>query len=223
MANGSAMVESSLNTFSGQMRSLAVYGDFMVAATGSIPDATLSFFELATPRSLHQLAAGAGGGSFAEVGPGFLYSGNGRVHDLDNNNNSLAATAALIDLPGAGSDDFLYDMVRMGDTMVTAQGGGFVLYDVSDANDRNGGTLYDINDTTTVMHWSAGTRVTGVEAWGNYLVVVEVRPTGVWLEVYDARPILNPGMGVTFNASTHWRASSWCCPSRHRRPRCGPT
>ena len=69
---------------------------------------------------MHQVASGAGAGPFADVGPGFLYSGNGRVHDLHAGPvmNPVAPEIVF----GTLNDHWAYDMARFGDRMITAQG-----------------------------------------------------------------------------------------------------
>ncbi|MDP1824652.1 MAG: carboxypeptidase-like regulatory domain-containing protein [Archangium sp.] len=204
MRLATSMSESSLNTFPGAVRSVAEYGDFLVVGSNYALNATLHFFELATPRSMHQVASGSGGGPFADLGPGFLYSGMARVHDLHAGPvmNPVAPEAIF----GTLDDHWAYDMARFGDRVVTAQGPGFIIFNTEDETDRNGGTVWDVADATTVMLPSTGRRVTGVEAWGNYLVAAEVRADGVWVEVFDARPLRNPA-AATFNATTHSRGA----------------
>lgn len=204
MQSITSMYESSLNTFSGAVRSVAEYGDYLIVGSDSSPNSTLHFFELATPRSMHQVASGPGAGPFADLGPGFLYSGLGRVHDLHTGsamNPTIAAPIAF----GTLDDVWAYDMARYDDRMIAAEGTGFIIFNVQDANDRNGGTVFDIADTSTVM-LPAGRRVTGIEAWGNYLVASEVRADGIWIEVFDARPLRNAS-ATAFNATTHTRGS----------------
>ncbi len=199
MTLASAMYESSVNTFDSSVRSVTQYGDYLIVGG----DQTLHFFELATPRSMRQVASGQGGGPFADVGPGFLYSGMGRVHDL-HVGPVMAPTVTNPIAFGTLDDVWAYDMARFGDRMIAAEGTGFIIFNVEDASDRTSSTVFDMSDTTTVM-LPAGRRVTGVEAWGNYLVAAELRADGLWVEVFDARPLRNPN--VVFNATTHSRGA----------------
>ncbi|MBX7099570.1 MAG: carboxypeptidase regulatory-like domain-containing protein [Myxococcaceae bacterium] len=205
MTDLNAISESSFNTSgSPSMRTVATYGNFLV--TGSaIPGGSftgeLDFFELATPRSLHEIANGSGAGPYAEVGPGFLYSSGNRVYDLHRG-------ALLSPEPGTFSGStpgtyFSYDVTRIGDLMVSAQGPGFLISDSSAQTDHSVGTVYGPVSDVTQVNLPAGRRVTGVEVFGNHLIAAEVRTDGLWLEVFDARPLTNRSSGTAFNPVTH--------------------
>lgn len=197
-----SMRETGLSVTSGG-RVASVWGNYLLLA-GS---ADLTLFEIATPRSMHLTATGTGSaaGSSNDVGPGFLYTSVGVTYD-QHSGGPLAPLSPSIDFP-LGYDTWAYDMARFGDTVVSAHGQGFILFDTSKQTDRDGATTWSqAGDTVTAVLPVTTRRVTGVEAWGNWLIAAEIRSDGLWLEAFDARLIRNRQMG-TFDASSQSRAS----------------
>lgn len=166
---------------------LVTYGNYVIAATGQ----NLRFYEVATPRALRSVGAVQGSGFFPEVVGSFLFTG-GRVFDLQNG----AQPAQPDDSLGTCWNGSAYDE----DLEVNGRGDGFVVRSVEPAVDRTAVTDYSAGVSTTVT--LTGSRVTDVELWGNYIVVAEVRTTGYWLEVFDARKARNRSGGVMTSADS---------------------
>lgn len=192
---------SSLQTVA--LSALKTYGNhLLVGGYGE-----LQILELATPRTLHEVASATTGGSFVDVAGGLLYTGNGLVHDL--HGGTLEAVDTLTVPAGmAATQHFLFDQTRFDSTLVTAQGaGGFLVATLEKLDDRDPATHLAAADALLVPHHLAGTRVTGVRAAGNFLVAAEVRADGVWLEVFDARALRNRQGLATFAPASATRGS----------------
>lgn len=160
---------------------VVTYGNYVIAATGQ----SLRFYEVATPRALRSVGAVQGSGYYPKVMGSFLFTG-GRVFDLQNG----AQPAQPDDSLGTCWNGAAYGE----DLEVNGRGDGFVVRSVEPATDRLSSTDYALGTSTTVT--LTGARVTDVEVWGNYIVVAEVRPTGYFLEVFDARDARNRGAAV---------------------------
>ena len=135
---------------------------------------------------------------------GFLYTGNGAVHDLHSGSMTLVDPLSV---PAAMSSwYFSFDQTRFDSTLVTAQGaGGLMLANLEKVNDRDSTTHMVAGDSLLVP--VSGSRITGVKAHGNLLIAAEVRANGVWLEVFDARALRNRQGIASFNPATASRGA----------------
>lgn len=162
------------------------FGNYAITANGS----TLRFFETATPRALANTLSVANSGSFPKVVGGFVYTG-ARVIDLQGGvQPPLPDVTVTTCWNGASYGDGFE---------VEGRGDGFATRNLDTATDRS--TLSFFSSSNDVL-LAAGTRVTDVEVWGNYIVAAEVRTTGVWLEVFDARKLKNRAGNVMSTADS---------------------
>ncbi|MDP1922430.1 MAG: carboxypeptidase-like regulatory domain-containing protein [Myxococcales bacterium] len=164
-------------------KSIVAYGPYLAVSTNT---GRAQFYELATPRALRVSATRSTGSIFAAEGS-FLFGANGSVLDLQAgpvptelvsqvaNNNPLACA---------------HDVVPVGEFLVRAPigEGRLDVLDVSNATDRLGSTSVTYLPFTSgyTVPLSSVIGVHAIEAWGNFLVVLESRATGFYLEVFRA-------------------------------------
>jgi hypothetical protein len=164
---------------------VTTYGTYLLTSSTS----DLVIFETATPRSPHEIGGAEGGGAFAGVSDGLLYMGTQHVYDLQNagvNPQPLINTVV---------PDCVYESTHFEDFIVSAVGPNLVVTRVEKLTDRDPSTNLTAADTVTLAA-PAGTTLTSVQPYGNYLVLGEVRADGAYVEVLDVRPIRNRSMAA---------------------------
>jgi hypothetical protein len=171
-------------------RATAVYGNYVLQAkpANGLNYPRLQIYEAARPRALHSVGIGDTPGGKAEIGPGFAYSVGGAVFDLLANPPTAVGS-------GSSTETCTYDGVRVDDVMVAGSftsalvgsGSGVLrVTPLETATDRNPSTIYSIGAYSTSLNAGAGNRPQAIKLFGNRLVVVETRTTGLWLKIYDA-------------------------------------
>lgn len=182
--------EVGVHSFAASSPTIAhVFGNYSVLVSFSGSSPRLRFLELSTPRALSVQATAVGVGGDLTVRPGFVLGGTGNVFDINSGDAPIRLTTTSDGLCTTRSAWF--DNVEIG-----ANGNNLVVRDLELWVDRNPATTPTAvaPDRYTVA-LPAGTRVSGVAAWGNYLVAAEVRNTGavgtdgVWLEVFNVRRV----------------------------------
>jgi hypothetical protein len=161
-----------------QADGVVAFGNYAVAVTGS----TLRFYEVATPRALSSIGSEVLSGASIEVQGGFALTG-GRVFDLQGSQ-LIAPT-----WPSTGSTSTTcFNGTAFGEALeFGGRGDGFVARNLESSMDRTTATGEAGGDTVTL----AGARVTDVALHGNHLIVAEIRPAGLYLEVFDIRRARN--------------------------------
>jgi hypothetical protein len=172
------------------------YGTYLLTTSTS----DLVIFETATPRSPHEIGGAEGGGAFAGVSDGLLYMGTQHVYDLQNagvNPQPLINTVV---------PECIYESTHLEDFIVAAAGPNLIVTRVEKLTDRDPSTSLTGADTVSLAA-PAGTTVTSVQPYGNYLVLGELRADGAYLEVLDARPIRNRSMAAGWVWANQTRGS----------------
>ncbi len=204
LSEGGYLVGTGLGSFS----TPEVYGNYLVmGGTDSV-----SFFEIATPRSMHQVALSSVGasGMSNDVAPGFFFSGDGVTYDL-HRLSSFGPISPMLDYGAYAFDYWSYDMARFDDFVVSAQGQGMVVFDASKQTDRDATTNWSTADGVASVFSVTTKRVTGLAAYGNFLIAAESRSDGLWLEVFDARRLRNRQLGA-FDVNTQSKGSFQVAP-----------
>lgn len=159
------------------------FGNNVVMTGGFGANARVWFYELATPRALRTIASTPGAGRHASVVDGFLHTGNGVTYDLLSS--SYSPTVA------GGSPGCSLGHAVAGEVEVVTRGDGFTVRKLDVATDRDGSTnaftTYDVTGLT------GSPRISDAAFWGNSLLLASLRPTGVFIEVCDARKLFNRG------------------------------
>ncbi|MBL8909976.1 MAG: carboxypeptidase regulatory-like domain-containing protein, partial [Archangium sp.] len=137
-------------------------------------------FELSTPRALTSRASAVGStGSGLQLEPGFAFTSSGRAWDLYG---GLVPPAIEADGP-CQTRAAWWPGIEIG-----ANGNQLLVTDIDAITDRN---PLSVTTRTPIPLGTFGRRVSGVAAWGDYLVAAEVRTDagvngdGLWLEVFD--------------------------------------
>lgn len=166
-----------------------------VVVVGNVLNA-LSFVELATPRGLtvDSITQGAGGALWVQQG--FLHSAGFVTWDLQQGGYPVLTGSAAVCSTG--------NVAVFGDTEVFAIGNGVRVHDFE--LDLDGSVFTQSASATYTATWTTG-RVTGVAAWGQFLVASVVRSDGVYLDVLDARKLSNKYFGTNFSFAADLRAS----------------
>lgn len=165
------------------------------ALTNGTPNVTL--LELATPRNFStRTTVDSRGFGRPEVRPGFaIVPGRPAVYDLH------SGDVPVLVPDGTVPADCQTGVTFFGDLQVVAMGTNVRITNLEPLMDRNAATVVNAAATECtgatnsndycVTHPVAGTRVLDVAAWGNYLVLAELRASGqqLWVEVFDARTL----------------------------------
>jgi hypothetical protein len=157
------------------------FGNNAVMAGGSTTDSKVWFYELATPRALRTIATSPGAGRHATVQDGFLFTGSGIAFDLLR----PGTVPTISPVPAAAC---VLGHAVSGDVEVVTKNDGFTVTRLDPATDRDSST----NTLTTYSVVMTGSpRITDVKFWGPWLLLAAVRPTGVSVDICDARKLFN--------------------------------
>lgn len=180
-------------------KSLASYGPYVVMTTST---GRAQFYELATPRSLRVVTSRNTGAAFVADGA-FLFGANGSVLDLQA---GLSPQELVPQVTTTNPLLCAHDVAKVGEYLVRVPVGDSRLdvLDVSNATDRLGTTSVSYSPLTSGYSVPLA-NITGahaVEVWGNFIVVLESRPAGFFLEVFRATALrdLSPATSLL---STH--------------------
>lgn len=151
-------------------------------------------FELSTPRALTSRAVAPGSiGSGLRVEPGFAFTSSGHAWDLYG-----GAVPSALEADGPCQTRAAW----WPGLSIGANGNQLLVTDVDAITDRNPAT---VAARTPVSLGVFGRRVSGVAAWGDYLIAAEVRTDagvngdGIWLEVFDAAKATDRSATSTFS------------------------
>ncbi|MFL5322057.1 MAG: hypothetical protein ACJ790_20515, partial [Myxococcaceae bacterium] len=210
LSGSSGMDESGLFRTSGNVypRAELLYGPYLLSAGRT---AELRVFEVATPTSPHTIAAASGSGGRMELGAGLAYTSSGTVFDFVKNGTPRAMTSDPIDTCS-------YDEVRFDDALVTANGGALQTYDLKKQVNRTTSQTFAKSSDRDVLPMAAGVRLTGVDSVGGYLVAAEMRPTGVWLELFDATKLRDDSLATKLTSAESrltYQVASMSGPTTH--------
>lgn len=172
----------------GNVSHTLTFGNYAVASAPG----QLHFYELATPRGLRTFTAQPGAGYNPKVEGGFLYTGMGFLYDLQ-------AGLGLVKPPGLAPSTSACTLGASYDeeAEVSQRGNGIRVTNLEPGTDRSNLTNFYASTDTNV----ATGRVTDVELFGNHLIVAEVRPTGVYLEVFRAGKVRNRSGAALVNTA----------------------
>ncbi len=180
-------------------KSLASYGPYVVMTTAT---GRAQFYELATPRALRVVTSRNTGSAFVSEGA-FLFGANGSVLDLQA---GLAPQELVTQVANNNPLPCAHDVAKVGEYLVRVPvgEGRLDVLDVSNATDRLGSTTVTYLPLTSgyTVPLSNMTGAHAVEVWGNFIVVLESRPAGFFLEVFKATALrdLSPSTSLL---STH--------------------
>lgn len=164
-------------------KSLASYGPYVVVTTNT---GRAQFYELATPRSLRAVTSRNTGSAFVSDGA-FLFGANGSVLDLQ----AGLSPQELVTQVATNNPLFCaHDVAKVGEYLVRVPVGDSRLdvLDTSNATDRLGTTSVTYSPLTSgyTVPLANITGAHAIEVWGNFIVVLESRPAGFFLEVFRA-------------------------------------
>jgi hypothetical protein len=155
--------------------------------------------ETATPRALHLATSLMSGGSHVDIEGGFMFGSNLSVLDLQAGWPPVDLNPAV----GATHDCAGWDLARFGDVVVIGEGNQLRVEDFTNLVDRDPTTVWSPfgaqNNYTVVL--PGVDRISGLKPYGNYLVVVEERSTGMYLDVLNAKALRNIRQGQQLTAA----------------------
>jgi hypothetical protein len=173
---------------------VTVWGNYLLALTRN---GSLLAMETATPRALHLATSVMSGSSHVAVEGGFVFGSNMSVLDLqsgwppvDLNPNSTTQH----DCAG-------WDLAMFGEQMVTGEGPNLKVVDFTNLIDRDPTTPWSAFTNYYSFALPNVVRVSGLKAYGNYLVAVETRSDGMYLDVFNAKAIRNILKGQQLTAA----------------------
>jgi hypothetical protein len=168
----------------------ALFGPYLMVAGQN----TLAVHELGAPRNLRARRTSTEGGAPLHLSGAFLTGGLGRVFDLQNGevtapmNGTLESTTPNLEC--------VYGVADSGELQVAAAGNALLVSSLEPQTGRTAGLWTTAQVQSIAM--PAGTRVTGVAFYGPWLVAAELRASGVWLEVFDARALRDRDAATLF-------------------------
>jgi hypothetical protein len=179
-------------------RAVLTYGHYAIVAADMGGGPFLRFLELATPRALTVRTTNVQSGHELVVRPGFAVTSGAFAFDLH---------AGTVPSPPSttGPTYCTTHTAWFGDVEVGASGNSLVVRNIETMLDRDGNTPGVGGPDTSFTYLATSVRITGVAAWGNYLVAAEVRnpgnsSDGLWIDVFNATAIRDRQSGTSLAA-----------------------
>lgn len=200
----------------------AGWGPYRLVGTGSwfVTPARLQVLEVATPTAMQVSRRIPTRGGEGILSGAFLVTSQQSVVDFHSGPNPIdrGNFTSITGFLCFGSEfDLGVDAALVDEQLIIARGAGLgVVQDLTAPLGRSG--MATRAQTYQVDVAPPGTRVAAVEAYGNFLVMVEDRfASGVWLEVYDLSPVRDHDATIgtrltSASARASVRLGSWVNP-----------